>query len=202
MSQFIVPQNIVLISENKLKAFTDIDQNVTSAVLLPFIQVVQQTKLEYIIGSRYYVELLNQVSASTLTTINENFINFYVSPMLIHAAAAEAMPSILFRIKNNGIVAGAENSITLKEMEYLQKKYDDRSQFFEARLIEQIVWNSNLYPLVWQWSSNDGIRPHLGKQYFSGLHIPNNGTATDINRFNFPGMTYYAGPEYACIYGC
>jgi hypothetical protein len=90
----------------------------------------------------------------------------------------------------------------MKEMDYMQKRADDRSQFFEARLIEQIVWNSNLYPLVWQWSSNDGIRPHLGKQYFSGLHIPPNGSVMDINRFNFPGMTYYAGPEYACIYGC
>ena len=57
MSQALVPQNVLLISENKLKNFTDIDQNCTSAVLLPFIGVVQQTKLEYILGRRYYVQL-------------------------------------------------------------------------------------------------------------------------------------------------
>ena len=202
MSQFIVPQNICLISENRLKNFTDIDLNVTSAVLLPFIQVVQQTKLEYIIGSRYYVELLNQVSASTLTTINENFLNFYCAPMLVWSSYAEALPSIFLRIKNNGIQNNSEGTVTIKEMEYMQKKADDRAQFFEARIIEQIVWNSNLYPLVWQWTSNDGIRPHLGKQYFSGIHIPPNGSGMDINRFNSAGMTYYAGPEYACLYGC
>ncbi len=118
MSQFIVPQNICLISENKLKNFTDIDQNVTSAVLLPFIQVVQQTKLEYIIGSRYYVELLNQVSASTLTDINTNFLNYYAAPMLVWAAYAEALPSVFMRIKNNGIVTGAENTVTIKLIKF------------------------------------------------------------------------------------
>jgi len=202
MSQFIVPQNICLISENKLKAFTDIDLNVSSSVLLPFIQVVQQSRLEYIIGSKYYVELLTEVSGNTLSTINYNFLNFYVSPMLIWAAYAESLPSVFMRIRNNGIVTGTENTVTIKEMEYQQKKADDRSQFFEQRLIEQIVWNSNLYPSVFNWSSQQGIPPHLGKQYFSGLHIPDTGGVMDINRFNFPGMTYYAGPEYACMYGC
>ena len=48
----LIPQNVLLISEQKLKNFTDIDQNVTTAVLLPFISVVQQTKLEYILGGR------------------------------------------------------------------------------------------------------------------------------------------------------
>ena len=57
----LIPQNVLLISEQKLKNFTDIDQNVTTAVLLPFISVVQQTKLEYIIGGRYYLELLDGV---------------------------------------------------------------------------------------------------------------------------------------------
>ena len=35
----LIPQNVLLISEQKLKNFTDIDQNVTTAVLLPFISI-------------------------------------------------------------------------------------------------------------------------------------------------------------------
>ena len=201
----IVPQNILLISENKLKNFTDIDQNVTSAVLLPFIQVVQQTKLEYIIGAKYYKELLYQVSGNTLTSNNENFLNYFVQPMLIHASAAEAMPSILFRIKNNGIVAGADNTITLKEMEYLQQKYDDRAQFFERRLIEELIFNSNLYPLVFQTTSNQGLFPHLGKNYFSGVHLPNGwGDTSPYSIYKQYGLKSYADPTYpfSCQGGC
>ena len=139
----IVPQNVLLISETKLKNFTDIDPNVSTSVLLPFISVVQQTKLEYIIGARYYKTLFYEVSGGTLSDTNTNFLNYFAQPMLIWAAYAEALPSVFMRIKNNGIVTGAENTVTIKEMEYMQNRADDRSQFFEQRMIQELIFNSN-----------------------------------------------------------
>lgn len=201
MSQALVPQNILLVSETKLKNFTDIDQNVTSAVLLPFVGVVQQTKLEYIIGRKYYVELLNQVQTSTLTTINNNFLQYFVQPLLIWAAYAEALPSIFMRIKNNGIVTGAEKTITISEMQYMQTRADDRSQFFERRMIEELIYNQPNYPAVYSYTSTDGMRPHLGKNYFSGIHL-NNGPR-DQNLGIGPGSgvltsVIYSDPTWAC----
>ena len=201
MSQALVPQNILLISENKLKNFTDIDQNVTSAVLLPFIGVVQQTKLEYIIGRKYYVQLLNEVSGNTLTTINNNFLQYFVQPLLIWAAYAEALPSIFMRIKNNGIVQGAEQSINIKEMEYMQTRADDRSQFFERRMIEEIIFNQSNYPLVYTYTSTDGMRPHLGKNYFSGIHLNNGPRYQNLNVGPGSGVLtsqIYSDPTWAC----
>ena len=194
MSQALVPQNILLISETKLKNFTDIDQNVTSAVLLPFVGVVQQTKLEYIIGRRFYVELLNQVQTSTLTTINNNFLQYFCQPLLIWAAYAEALPSIFMRIKNNGIVNGSEKTITISEMQYMQTRADDRSQFFERRMIEELIYNQSNYPAVYTYTSTDGMRPHLGKNYFSGLHL-NNGP-----RYDGLGVGPGSGPLTSVIY--
>jgi len=201
MSQALVPQNILLVSENKLKNFTDIDQNVTSAVLLPFIGVVQQTKLEYIIGRLYYVELLNQVQTSTLTTINNNFLQYFVQPMLIWSAYAEALPSIFMRIKNNGIVAGSEKTITISEMEYMQTRADDRGQFFERRMIEEIIFNQSNYPLVYTYTSTDGMRPHLGKNYFSGIHLNNGPRYQNLNVGPGSGVLtsqIYGDPTWQC----
>jgi hypothetical protein len=199
----LIPQNVLLISENKLKNFTDIDLNVSTSVLLPFISVVQQTKLEYIIGGRYYQELLLQVSGNTLTTTNEQFINYFAAPMLIWAAYAECLPSVWGRVKNNGIVNGAEQTIKLDEMQWFQKKADDRAQFFEQRLIEQIIWNSNLYPSVFNISTKNGLFPHLGKNYFSGVHLTNGkynpaDVAVGLSR---AGVGFYSGPEYWCMWG-
>ena len=195
----IVPQNILLISENKLKNFTDIDPNVTSSVLLPFIQVVQQTKLEYIIGAKYYKELCYEVSGNTLSNTNYNFLTYFAQPMLIWAAYAEALPSIFMRIKNNGIVTGAENTISIAEMNYMQKRADDRSQFFEQRMIQEIIFNSNLYPLCFNYTSNQGLFPHLGKQYFSGVHLTNGSWENNpAYMMKYYGLTYYSDPTYAC----
>jgi hypothetical protein len=201
MSQALVPQNILLVSENKLKNFTDIDQNVTSAVLLPFIGVVQQTKLEYIIGRLYYVQLLNEVATSTLTEINNNFLQYFVQPMLIWSAYAEALPSIFMRIKNNGIVAGSEKTVTISEMEYMQTRADDRGQFFERRMIEEIIFNQSNYPLVYTYTSTDGMRPHLGKNYFSGIHLNNGPRYQNLNVGPGSGVLtsqIYSDPTWAC----
>ena len=201
MSQALVPQNILLISENKLKNFTDIDQNVTSAVLLPFVGVVQQTKLEYIIGRKYYVELLDQVANSSLTTINNNFLQYFVQPMLIWSAYAEALPSIFMRIKNNGIVAGSEKTITISEMEYMQTRADDRGQFFERRMIEEIIFNQSNYPAVYTYTSTDGMRPHLGKNYFSGIHLNNGPRYQNLNVGPGSGVLtsqIYSDPTFYC----
>lgn len=193
----IVPQNVLLVSETKLKTFTDIDPNVSSSVILPFIAVVQQTKLEYIIGARYYKELLYGVSGNTLSNTDTNFLNYFAQPMLIHAAYAECLPSIFMRIKNNGIVTGAENTVTIKEMQYMQTRADDRSQFFEQRMIQELIFNSNLYPLVFQTTSNQGLFPHLGKAYFSGVEISNTyGDTSPHNMMNRYGLRSYADPTY------
>ena len=197
----LVPQNVLLISENKLKNFTDIDPNVSTSVLLPFIGVVQQTKLEYIIGAKYYKSLLLQVSGGTINSnVNDyNFLTYFAQPMLIWAAYAEALPSIFMRIKNNGIVTGAENTVGIKEMDYMQKRADDRSQFFERRMIEEIIFNSNLYPLCFNYTSNEGLFPHLGKNYFSGVHLPNgNWTTSPDYMMKTYGLPYYSDPTYAC----
>jgi hypothetical protein len=201
MSQALVPQNILLISENKLKNFTDIDQNVTSSVLLPFVGVVQQTKLEYIIGRKYYVELLTQVSGNTLTTINNNFLQYFCQPLLIWAAYAEALPSIFMRIKNNGIVNGSDKTITISEMEYMQTRADDRSQFFERRMIEELIFNQPNYPAVYTYTSTDGMRPHLGKNYFSGVHLNNGPRYQGLNVGPGSGVltsVIYSDPTWAC----
>lgn len=197
----IVPQNVLLLSSTKLKSFTDIDPNVDEKILLPFVQVVQNTKLEYIIGAKYYKSLCNQVANNTLISgsTDYNFLVYFAQPALIWWAYAEALPSIMFRIKNQSIQSNSPTTVTVNDMNYMQKRADDRAQFFEERMIQEIIFNSNLYPLCYNYTSNQGLFPHLGKQYFSGVHIPNGSwvNSPDYMRRTY-GLGYYAGPEYAC----
>jgi hypothetical protein len=199
----LIPQNVLLVSETKIKNFTDIDQNVTSQVILPFISYTQQAKLEYIVGGKYYKRLLDGVINSNLSTTDTEFLEYFAQPLILWASYAECLSSIFMRIKNNGIVTGAENTVTIKEMQYMQQRADDRSQFFEQRMIEQIIWNSNLYPDIFNYSTQNGMRPHLGKNYYSGVELSlgrfsGYEVATGMQR---AGISYYSGPEYACLWG-
>jgi len=199
----LIPQNVLLVSETKIKNFTDIDQNVTSQVILPFISYVQQAKLEYIIGGKYYKELLEGVMNSNLNENDTNFLEYFAQPLILWASYAECLSSIFMRIKNNGVVTGAENTVTIKEMQYMQERADSRSQFFEQRMIEQIIWNSNLYPSVFNYSTRNGMQPHLGKNYFSGVEMSlgrysGYDIATGMQR---AGIGYYSDPALACLWG-
>ena len=82
-------------------------------------------------------------------------------------------------------------------MQWFMERANDRAQFFEQRLIDELIYNSQLYPLVYTYTSTDGLRPHLGKQYFSGVHLQNggrNGTYGMIPR----GMPVFADPTFFC----
>jgi hypothetical protein len=199
----IVPYNVLLISESKLKSFTDIDPNVSVSVLLPFIQSRQVTSIEYIIGAKYYKELCYQVSGNTLTPDNYNFLTFFVQPCLWWGAYSEALPSIFMRIKNNGIVTGAENTVSVKEMEWQKQQADNRAQFYERRMIEEIIYNSNLYPLCYNYTSNEGLFPHLGVNYFSGVHLANGYGNTDAwSIYKNYGLPSYKDPTMPGGAGC
>jgi hypothetical protein len=104
------------------------------------------------------------------------------------------------RIKNNGIVNGSEKTITISEMQYMQKAADDRSQFFERRMLDELIFNSNNYPEVYNYTSSQGLFPHLGKNYFSGVHLTNGNRYGDaLNLQNtWPGLQFYSDPTYAC----
>ena len=105
------------------------------------------------------------------------------------------------RIKNNGIVNGSEKTITIKEMEYMQTRADDRSQFFERRMIEELIYNQSNYPLVYTYTSTDGLRPHLGKNYFSNVHLSNGPRYQGLNVGPGSGVltsVIYGDPTWQC----
>ena len=60
---------VLLISETKLKAFTNINKNVDMDVLKAEIQIAQDIDLQTILGTLFYDHLLNQVT-STGNTFN------------------------------------------------------------------------------------------------------------------------------------
>jgi len=103
------------------------------------------------------------------------------------------------RIKNNGIVNGSEQTVSIKEMQYMQQRADDRSQFFEQRMIDELIFNSNNYPLVYSWNPQSGLQPHLGKNYFSGIHLYNGNRYGNLNPDIIPrDMVIYGDPTFYC----
>ena len=133
--------NVLLVSENKIKAFTNINKNVDIDAIRAEISLAQDIHLQNILGTKFYDHLLNQVS-STGNTFNANeltLVNDYIAPFLIQVAYFEMIPHLHYRSMNIGIVApagleGGRQGVDMETMKYLRTIQKQRADFYKQRL--------------------------------------------------------------------
>ena len=169
---------VLLISETKLKNFTNINKNVDMDVLKAEIQIAQDIDLQTILGTLFYNHLLSQVS-STGNTFNANettLVNDYIQPFLIQQAYFQCIPQLMYRTMNRGIVEGMmENatSVDIDTMKYLRTIQKQRADFYMTRLQDYLLigYGQNQFPQYQTQSSRDGMIPDRSQKYNNGIFL-------------------------------
>jgi len=169
---------VLLISEIKLKNFTNINKNVDMDVLKAEVQISQDIDLQTIIGTRFYNHLLSQVT-STGNTFNNNettLVNDYIQPYLIQQAYFRAMPSIMYRSMNRSIVQGTMESaepVSVETFKYLRNIQKQTADFYMTRLQDYLLigMGSNLFPEYVSQSTRDGMIPDRSQKYQNGITL-------------------------------
>ena len=171
---------VLLISETKLKNFTNINKNVDMDVLKAEVQIAQDIDLQTILGTKFYNHLLSQVSATgnTFNAEETTLVNDYIQPYLIQTAYFNAIPQIMYRTMNNGIVAGTmENaqSVDIATMQYLRNIQKSRADFYMTRLQDYLLIGkgANKFPDYNTQSTKDGMIPDRSQKYMSGISLKN-----------------------------
>ena len=169
---------VLLISEVKLKAFTNINRNVDMDVLKAEVQIAQDIDLQTILGSKFYHHLLDQVSATgnTFNVDELELINSYVQPYLIQTAYFNALPHLYARTMNNGVTLGTmENaqSVDIETMKYLRSVQKQRADFYSQRLIDYLLTGrgQNKFPDYNDASTIDGMIPDRSQKYNNGIFL-------------------------------
>ena len=169
---------VLLISELKLKNFTNINKNVDMDVLKAEIQIAQDIDLQTLLGTLFYNHLLSQVS-STGNTFNANettLVNDYIQPFLIQQAYFQCIPQLMYRTMNRGIVEGMmENatSVDIDTMKYLRTIQKQRADFYMTRLQDYLLigYGQNQFPQYQTQSSRDGMIPDRSQKYNNGIFL-------------------------------
>ena len=166
-------ENVLMVSETKLKAFTDINENVSVDILLPNIQIAQDIGCQTLLGTKFYNSLRTKIQSQTLNPEETILLEEYIQPYLLHRAYYEALPSIYMRIMNKGLVVGQTeegNAAGVGEMRYLRNIQQNRYEFYSQRLMDYIKDHRAEYPDYFTYSTGDGMKPSK-ENYFSGIHI-------------------------------
>jgi len=164
-----------IISEAKLRQFTDINDSVDTALLKNAVREAQDISLQRIIGTKLYQSLLSQIDAGPTWTSSayQTLVDDYIQDFLLYAAYYEALEAIYIRPRNNGLLTptGGENSINVERDLFNVKRQNvlNKMQYYAERLTNYISEEQSLFPelnsankLYEQW-------PDYGNQYRSPI---------------------------------
>jgi hypothetical protein len=164
-------QTALLVSEQRMKQWTQLDDNVRMNEITPHILQASDIYIQNVVGTRLYDRLKAGVIAADLNANEQLLLNDYVGPTLMQYALYLMLPSIKYKIANQGILNGTseETSPTsLDELRFLRQATLDTAEFYSKRLVQYFSDNPNLFP-EYQNPGTDGMMPDKRNPYFSGL---------------------------------
>lgn len=172
--------NVLLVSENKIKAFTSLNKNVDIDAIRAEISIAQDIHLQTLLGTKFYNHLLDQVSP-TGNTFNADeliLVNDYISPYLIQIAYYEIIPALHLRSMNVGVVKagavdGGRDGVDMETMKYLRGIQKQRADFYMMRLQDYLIIGKgqNKFPDYNTQNTEDGMLPSKSEKYNSPIYL-------------------------------
>jgi hypothetical protein len=162
---------VLFISEEKLKSYA-IAGNVSPSLILPHLKDAQRIYIESALGTALYEDLQAEILANTLAGDNLILVNDYIQSTLVHYATLQCLPFLAYRLENGNIYSKtSENGVALsrEQLGDLSDSVKNTSEWYRARLIDYLCYNSALFP---KYSSSTGadIRPSTVK-YTNNMNL-------------------------------
>lgn len=170
----------LFVTEDRLKSYTGIEENVDPAILYPFVMQAQDLYVQQTLGTKLYNKMKQLVDAKVISgtaipTDYKTLLDDYIIPMVIHYSYWLALPHIKWRTSNKGLLSGTSEvgeSVSLEEVQYLRNSIKDTAQFYNERLRDFLKAYQENYPEYQSYTNKDGMAPKRGTSYYTGLVIP------------------------------
>ena len=162
-----------ILSEAKLRQFTDLNDSVDTSLLKNAVREAQDIMLQRIIGTPLYKSILNKIDTSTLTGVYLTLVDDYIQDFLLYAAYYEALEAIYIRPRNNGLLTptGGENSIETDRSLFNVKRQNvlNKMEFYADKLSAYLAEEQNQYPELNESNKLYEQWPDYGSQYRSPI---------------------------------
>ena len=162
---------VLLVSEQRMKQWTSLDNNIRIDVLTPSILNAQNVYTQQSLGTRFYNRLREGVMNNDLNANESAFLKDYVGPALMQYALYLVLPNLKYKLVEKGIVSGTSEetaATTLDDMKYLRQNAMDLAQFYDERLREYLKDNPGMFP-EYTNPGTDGMQPDRGEAYQNQL---------------------------------
>ena len=194
----------LMVSEEKLKAYTNLNTNLSPSDLVPYCWDAQNVLLPNYLGGTYYNALKQRIVDGTLTAADTNLLDNFIGPFLCNSAFLYATTFIQYRSYNKGIMKGTSESgepLDLNELKFLQSQIRNIAEAYANQMVLHLVANAQDYPLYLQANSQDGPIPDRANPYTTNIVIPNYPYALSQRFYYGGGRGGYGGYAGQAAYG-
>jgi len=188
--------NVLLISEQKLKDNTPINENVDSSELRFCISQAQNIQIQESLGTNLYEKILELVDTGDIELpANLNYkllLDNFIQPTLISFAYYLGLDNFFLKFINIGLVQNRSEQgapIDLKTLQWYKSNAKNQAEFNDQLLRRHLLFRSSWYPEFMSGPYNNGQLPPQTKTAFN-------------SPITLPGIGYYwNSPRYNRMWG-
>jgi len=207
----------LIVSEEKLRQFTDINDNLDSKLIKNAVREAQDIYLQRLTGTSLYERILADIDADILSGDYQTLVDDFIQPMLIYASYWEALDAVYMRPRNNGLLTptGGENSEKVDGTWYNRKREaaKNKMDYYAERLTNYLIQNQNEFPELndngpfWKQYPDYGTQYrspvvfnrrtrswHFGEAQAAGLRMAD----SRYPQFPWGSNIFYPGPRECC----
>jgi hypothetical protein len=151
----------LFITESYLKDNTQLNDLVQWDLIKGKANTIQDSYIQDILGSNYYVHLQNGYLAQTLNP-DESQLVALIRPALAYRVLAQSLPFIHYQIKNKGVQTQRgdySDPAGLEEIRYLKTDLEKEADFYEKRITNYLCENARLFP-EYRLNNSTDIKPN------------------------------------------
>ncbi len=182
----------LLISEAKVRAFSDINESVDDSLMVNAIREAQDIVMQPIMGTKLYNTLIEKIDNNSLSGSYQTLVDDYIQPALIYASLYNITENVYVRTRNNGLLTptGGENSVNVDKTMYDTKRQSisNKQQFYSDQLSRYLNEKYNLFPELGENTELYQFIPDYASQYRSPIVMQRNTRAVYLNLAQRSGL--------------
>ncbi len=182
----------LLISEAKVRAFSDINESLDDALIVNAVREAQDIVMQPIMGTILYNTLIEKIDNNSLSGSYQTLVDDYVQPALIYASLYNITENVYVRTRNNGLLTptGGENSVNVDKTMYDTKRQSifNKQQFYSDQLSRYLNEKYNLFPELGENTELYQFIPDYGSQYRSPIVMQRNTRAVYLDLAQRSGL--------------
>ena len=160
--------DILLISEDLIKSFTNLSDNISGDYLLPAIQLAQDVDLEETIGTTLLEKLQTLVYNKDIHKEEnrhyKHLLDKYIQPFLCYATIAHITVPIAFKLTNAGVLRTEDEkmyNVSANEVDKVKYHYQHLADTYKYRMQRFLIAKYSNYPELMEYKSIADLRVNL-----------------------------------------